>query len=177
MKKCFLLFAFALRFLTSCAPEETTTYYLIRHAEKDRTDTTNRNPTLNKDGLKRADNWATHFKNIALEAIYSTKYNRTLQTASPTAAAKNLPVLNYDPRNLFSDTFQKATKGKTVLVVGHSNTTPEFVNKILGKKEYQNMDDHDNARLFKVTLKGDERTCIVEKIASFISLPPTSYVD
>ena len=36
---------------------QTTKYYLIRHAEKDRTDPTNQNPNLNEDGLKRAEKW------------------------------------------------------------------------------------------------------------------------
>ena len=46
-KYSFLLF-FILTILSSCSTEETTVYYLIRHAEKDRTDNTNINPNLNK---------------------------------------------------------------------------------------------------------------------------------
>lgn len=164
MKKYILLFVFAIPFLSACTSDETTTYYLIRHAEKDRTDKTNRNPDLNEKGLKRAKKWAEHFKNIDLNAVYSTKYNRTMQTATPTAESKNLEILNYDPRKMYDSIFQADTKGKTVLVVGHSNTTPVFANKILGEKKYENMDDNDNASLYIVTVSGDKKTSKIEKV-------------
>lgn len=137
---------------------ETTTYYFIRHAEKDRTDATNRNPDLNESGLKRADKWAEYFEKIELDAIYSTNYNRTQQTAKPTAENKKLEVLTYDPSTLYSKDFVKATKGKTVLVVGHSNTTPAFVNMVLGEKKHEDIDDNDNSQLFIVTISGDKTT-------------------
>lgn len=164
MKNFLFLFVFSIVIFFSCTSEETTTYYLIRHAEKDRTDKTNRNPNLNEDGLKRAKKWAEYFNNIHLDAVYSTNYNRTQQTAKPTADHKNLEIKNYNPRNLFDSIFQQETKGKTVLVVGHSNTTPAFVNAILNKKDYPDMDDNDNASLYIVTLKGDEKTSKIEKV-------------
>ncbi|ARV14044.1 SixA phosphatase family protein [Polaribacter sp. SA4-12] len=162
MKKFIFLFVFAFSFLSSCTSDETTTYYLIRHSEKDRTDKTNRNPNLNEKGQERARKWAVYFKNIDLDAVYSTKYNRTKQTAKPTAESKKLEILSYNPSNLYDSIFQSETKGKTVLVIGHSNTTPAFVNKILGEKKYENMDDHNNASLYIVTINGDKKTSIIE---------------
>nr|WP_321224540.1 phosphoglycerate mutase family protein [uncultured Psychroserpens sp.] len=135
---------------------ETTTYYFIRHAEKDRTDQSNRNPDLNKQGEKRAKKWSKYFRKINLHAIYSTNYNRTQQTAKPTANKKKLEVLDYDPRTLYTEDFKNATQGKAVLVVGHSNTTPAFVNMILGNKKYNDIDDNDNSKLFIVTVTGDK---------------------
>ena len=164
MKKYLFLFVFVFSLLSACTSKETTTYYLIRHAEKDRTDKTNRNPNLNENGLKRAEKWAEYFKDIELGAVYSTNYNRTKQTAKPTAESKNLEVLSYNPRTLYDSIFQSATKGKTVLVVGHSNTTPAFVNKILNKKDYPDMDDHDNASLYIVTISGEKTTSKIEKV-------------
>ncbi|MDF1516581.1 MAG: histidine phosphatase family protein, partial [Lutibacter sp.] len=93
---------------------------------------TDKNPDLNEIGKKRAEYWNTVFKNVAFDEIYSTNFNRTLQTAAPMAKTKNLEVKIYHPESLYNDDFQLKTKGKTVLVVGHSNTTPLFVNKILG---------------------------------------------
>lgn len=141
-----------------------TTYYLIRHAEKDRSDKTNRNPELNKVGQARATAWATHFKDIDLDLVYSTNYNRTQQTATPTAVNKRLEVLPYDPSSLYDKEFKMATKGKEVLVVGHSNTTPAFVNAILGKKKYEDLDDSENGMLFTVTVTKDGAISKVEKI-------------
>ncbi len=153
----FILMTF---FLFSCgndkksniSEENTTTYYLIRHAEKDRSDTTNRNPELNTEGKKRATLWATHFKDTDLDLVYSTNYNRTQQTATPTAVSKGLEIIDYNPSNMYDDAFKAATKGKSVLVVGHSNTTPAFVNAILGKDKYKDIDDSENGMLFTVTV-------------------------
>ncbi len=135
---------------TNIQQDEITTYYLIRHAEKDRSDSSNRNPELTQQGALRAKKWAEVLKNIKLDAVYSTDYNRTLQTAEPTAAMNKLEILNYDAKNLYTEDFQKATKGKTVLVVGHSNTTPQLANAILGKKRYGDIDDKQNGALFIV---------------------------
>ncbi|MEO9570054.1 MAG: phosphoglycerate mutase family protein [Polaribacter sp.] len=164
MKKYILLFVFVFSLLSSCTSNETTTYYLIRHAEKDRTDTTNKNPNLNEKGVDRAKKWANYFKKIELDAIYSTNYNRTQQTAKPTAESKKLEILKYDPKNMYDSIFQSETIGKTVLIVGHSNTTPAFVNKILGEKKYEDIDDNDNASLYIVTISKDTKTSTVKKV-------------
>lgn len=162
MKKILLLVV--LVSLISCSQEETTTYYLIRHAEKDRTDATNRNPNLTDKGLERAKKWANYFKDINLDAVYATNYHRTMQTATPTAKSKKLEIQNYDPEKMYDAVFKGATKGKTVFVVGHSNTTPVFVNKIIGENKYQNMDDKDNASLFIVTITGDKKSTRIVKV-------------
>ncbi len=132
-----------------------TTYYLIRHAEKDRSDSSNRNPDLKAEGQARADRWAQRFEDVDFDAIYSTDYNRTLQTATPTAQSKGLTVQSYDPSKLYNEEFQKATEGKTVLIVGHSNTTPEFANAIMGTKHFPEIDDSDNGNLFIITVSKD----------------------
>lgn len=153
MKKIFSLILFALIFLNINAQEsEITTYYFIRHAEKIRNDSINNNPDLNEIGKKRAEYWNTVFKNVAFDEVYSTDYNRTIQTAAPTAKSKNLEIKLYDPDNLYDEDFQLKTKGKTVLIVGHSNTTPQYVNKILGKEKYPYMDDSNNSNLYIITI-------------------------
>ena len=162
MKKIFLLVIFVS--LISCIQEETTTYYLIRHAEKDRTDATNRNPNLNEKGLERAKKWANYFKDINFDAVYATNYHRTIQTAKPTAENKKLEIRIYDPQNMYDAVFKSTTQGKTVFVVGHSNTTPVFVNKILGENKYKNMNDRDNASLYIVTITGDKKTTRIVKV-------------
>ena len=77
-------------------------------------------------------------------------------TASPTAKSKELEIQLYDPRGLYDEEFREATAGKTVLVVGHSNTTPAFVNAILGEDRYEDMDDMDNSSLYVVTKIGEQ---------------------
>ncbi|MEO1808249.1 MAG: phosphoglycerate mutase family protein, partial [Bacteroidota bacterium] len=159
-KKLLLILALVFCVSTSYA-QEITTYYLIRHAEKQRTDPNNYDPELTKEGHERAEKWAQILQDIPLDAVYSTDYKRTISTAQPTANDQSLEIASYDPRELFSPTFQKATTGKTVLVVGHSNTTPVFVNKIIGQEKYPHMDDGDNGSLYIVTLVGKAVTDVV----------------
>ena len=162
MKKLQTLLLFIL--IVACNSNETTTYYLIRHAEKDRTNPTNRNPNLNSEGLIRASNWAKYFETVALDAVYSSDYKRTQQTAEPTAAKKSLLIQFYDPNNMYDAIFQKVTLGKSVLVVGHSNTTPAFVNLILEQEKYQSMNDKDNSSLYVVTIQNGKKTSRVVRI-------------
>lgn len=138
-------------------PHQNATYYLIRHAEKVRTDPKNPNPSLNIDGMMRAKRWAAFFAPIRLDAIYITKYIRTKQTVSLIAQQKMISPTMYDPNTVYSDDFLKNTNGKNVLIVGHSNTIPHFVNQLIGEDKYEEMDDSDNATLYKVTLNGENK--------------------
>ena len=144
---------------------ETTTYYLIRHAEKVRSNAKNKNPNLTEKGVDRAINWSKTFEHINFDYIYSTNYNRTVQTALPTAKRKNLEIRFYDPNDLFNEEFKALTKGKTVLIVGHSNTTPQFANKILATKKYSDIDDRNNSNLYILTISNNAISDILLKIA------------
>lgn len=137
------------------------TFYFIRHAEKDRSDSENRDPELNQDGLGRAIRWAEVFDPIVLDAIYSTNYERTSMTAAPTSVKKDIDVKYYDPRAIDAEAFKAEHEGLNVLIVGHSNTTPDFVNKILGEEKYGPMEDDDNSSLFIVRIIDGEATDFV----------------
>ena len=142
----------------SLEEETKTTYYLIRHAEKDRTTTDN--PGLITKGKDRAIKWATYFEDIPLDAVYSTDYNRTKETAAPTAKNKSLTVQLYNADNLYDAKFQEVTKGKTVLVVGHSNTTPAFANTIVGENRFPQISDTENGMLYKVVVSENGITTV-----------------
>ena len=154
--KRFLIALLILSFIRpSFAQKDTsvTTYFLIRHAEKDRSNPTDKNPHLKDKGRERALKWSQVLKNVKLDAVYSTDYNRTKETANPTAASHHLKVTLYHPIKINYNTFKKETKGKTVLIVGHSNTIPDFVNALIGKDKYKQIADTNNANLYIVTLK------------------------
>ena len=107
---------------------EQQTWYFVRHFEKQHSD----NPSLTKTGKARAEALAVFFSDKPLTHVFSTDYNRTLETATPVTTIKALPIADYDPRNLV----EFASKLKTldnVLVVGHSNTTPEILSLMGGK--------------------------------------------
>ncbi len=165
MKKILTVFAFIFTCLiVEAQNSDVTTYYFIRHAEKVRTDTSNKDPNLNAKGLQRAKKWKEVFIHVKFDAIYTTDYHRTKQTAKPTADSKNLPVFIYNPGEIYNDAFKSETKGKTVLVVGHSNTTPFFVNKVIGKNKYLQIDDQNNSNLYIVTITKGKTTDILLKI-------------
>ena len=135
------------------------TYYLIRHAEKDRTNPDNPDPELTQDGLDRAIRWAEIFDPIELDAIYSTNYERTSMTAAPTSVKKDIDVVYYEP-DMDVQAFMLENQGSDVLIVGHSNTTPAMVNKLLGEEKYNAMDDTDNGSLFIVRVIDGKATDI-----------------
>lgn len=172
MKQHFILFVLFC-VLISCRSDiklesdsrQAAAFYLIRHAEKDRTNPENRDPGLTEQGRLRAELWATYFKDIPLDAIYSTNYVRTRMTAMPVAQQKGLPVIQYDPGQFYSSELVKDALGKHILIVGHSNTTPELVNELVMENKYPHMDDKDNHTLYIVRtdgLKHEVRTETIE---------------
>ena len=163
-----LIFAILLTGLISCKDDQklsdayvepaVSTYFFIRHAEKIRTDSEDVDPELSQKGLGRAMHWAEILNDVELDAIYSTDYERTTMTAAPTSVKKDITVQYYDPSTIDIEQFKIDNLGKKVLVVGHSNSTPDFVNKMLGEEEYEAMDDYDNGSLFIVQVTGKNVT-------------------
>jgi len=159
-KKAILVLAIAL-FTSSLISQNVesdsiSTYYLIRHAEKDRSDSTNKDPDLTEKGVLRALRWSQVFEQFQIDMVYATNYKRTQNTALPTANHNNLTIKTYHPFKIDIQQFLKETKGKNVLIVGHSNTTPGFVNKLIDKEVYQDINDTNNANLYIVTIKSDQ---------------------
>lgn len=154
MKQLFILiFALIIGFPSFSQSEKndkTTSYYFIRHAEKDRSEKGVKDPHLTEKGLLRAQNWAKTLKHISFDAVYSTDYHRTKETAQPVANNNRLELTIYNPNNLNIDKFKEETKGKTVLIVGHSNTTPMLVNKILSIQKYKQIEGTNNSNLYIV---------------------------
>ncbi len=149
--KNYFLFLFLVVQL-SFAQHKTTTIYFIRHAEKV---DSSKNPDLSTLGLERAAHWNEIFSDTPFDAIYSTDFTRTKQTAAPTATNKKITITIYDPKNIDFQKFKTDNLGKTVLVVGHSNTIPDFVNKLINQEEYSNIEDKTFGNLYIVTLNGD----------------------
>ncbi|MBU1011914.1 MAG: histidine phosphatase family protein [Bacteroidetes bacterium] len=147
MRKVILAFCFLL-IITSSFSQKVSTYYLIRHAEKQVVD--NPNPELTEEGILRAENWAIIFKDIKFDAVYSTDYLRTIATSQPTAQSQNLEITLYHPTKIDIKQFLKETEGKTVLIVGHSNTIPVFVNKLIEKEKYKDIEDDNFGNLYIV---------------------------
>jgi hypothetical protein len=50
------------------------------------------------------------------------------------------------------EAFKKETHGKTILIVGHSNTIPNMVNQIIKENKYTNIEENQFGNLYIVTL-------------------------
>ena len=141
--------------------QQTTTIYLIRHAEK-----TDASPDteLSEAGKARAQKWKGYFSDKGITAIYSTPYKRTNATGEPLATANKINITPYSPSELDLKTIAEKHTGKSVLIVGHSNTIPKYVNKLLQENKYPDMDENEFGYLYIVTIKGSEITCKLEKL-------------
>lgn len=160
MKKLLLILIFSIQFSESKA--QTTTYYFIRHSEKiDNSE----NPDLSEKGKIRAENWKNIFSETKFDAVYSTDFKRTIQTATPILNSRNLNAIIYIPKTIDIELFKSETKNKTILIVGHSNSTPEFVNKLIKEKKYEKIDETIFGNLYIVSILENEKA-----ISQFLKL-------
>ena len=128
--------------------------FFVRHAEKSKNDP--RDPDLNEDGQARAQQLKYHLAEAGITKIYSTEYKRTQQTVEPLAEALGLEVEIYatDLASITED-LKFSTSGN-ILVVGHSNTTPKLISKLLGEESYEKLDESVYNKLF-VLIKSDDQ--------------------
>ena len=165
MKHFYLILILSIFTLNIYAQEnEKSTYYLIRHAEKDRSDKTNKNPNLTKEGKQRADKWMKIFSSLGIDEIYSTDYNRTRGTIKKLAVARGVSIKTYHPFKINMEVFRKETTGKNVLIVGHSNTTAAFANKLIDSEVYPEIEDDNNANLYIVTIEDSNISHVLIKM-------------
>ncbi len=139
---------------------QTTTYILLRHSEKDTSTAGSTmmtaDPPLSKQGELRAQNLLKVLEAYQPDAIYSTNYTRTKSTVTPLAKKFNKEIQVYDPKALpaFAEQLLQL-QGKTIIVAGHSNTTPALVNLLIKENgKYPSLDDSDYSHLWIVTAVG-----------------------
>jgi broad specificity phosphatase PhoE len=142
---CFIITVF----LLSC---KTTTYYITRHAEKSGTDMTN-NPPLSAEGEKQGLDLKAYLTGKNIKSIYSTNFLRTRNTAQPTSVAINVLVEVYTHVNNLVDSLKATNKGN-VLIVGHSNTVDDIVNRFTSAATMTDLADSEYGNLFIVKKRG-----------------------
>lgn len=125
--------------------------YLVRHFEKGKE---GRDPHLTDTGSKRAAELAKVLAEANIEVLYSTQYQRTIETAQPFAAESGLSIVYYDPSALAAFANTLLASKQNSLVVGHSNTTPELIGLLGGKATA--MQESDYGELFKLTIENDK---------------------
>jgi 2,3-bisphosphoglycerate-dependent phosphoglycerate mutase len=153
-KTIVILFFSALTLSNFNALAQSTTIWLVRHAEKLTINPTERDPDLSKKGVKRAVDLAQALQKEKISTIYSTNYKRTLATAKPLATEFKLIPVIYDGKDLtvIANKALTENKGKTALIVGHSNTLIPVIKALKGIAPFEELTDDDYDMLFKVVI-------------------------
>jgi phosphohistidine phosphatase SixA len=106
-----------------------TNLYFVRHAEKE----SGNDPVLTEKGKKRAGDLVRALKNKNVQRIYVTQFKRTQMTADSLRIQLGIDTVHYQASENGVDLFNKiAAHGdfnKTILIIGHSNTVPDYIKK------------------------------------------------
>ncbi len=144
--------------------QATTTMIFVRHAE--RAGPSADDPGLTPAGQRRAMELARQLVDAdvvaGVDAIYSTPFRRTRDTAQPVADALDLPINIYDPSDneAVLETILKNHKGKIILVVGHSNTLPTLIADLGASKNVPAIaeTEYDNIYIISIPWFGKTKT-------------------
>jgi len=161
MKRLALVLLLAAAAPLAAAPHPVTTVILVRHAEKASAD---RDTALSDAGHERARELARVLTGVKIDTIFTTEFTRTKQTAAPTAQALGLTPIVRNTGPAYAADLAKEIRtqhaGKTVLVVGHSNTTIDVL-KALGATGLPVIDEPHFDNLFVLTdVEGAEPTVV-----------------
>jgi phosphohistidine phosphatase SixA len=131
---------------TAAAP----TVYVMRHLQK----AEGPDPALSAEGRSNAERLAVRLAREKVSAIYVSTTRRARETAAPLAQRTRIAVKEYDPANTAALVERVTAERGTVLVVGHSNTVPEIVERLGGTRPAP-LADTDYGDLFR--LSGEPR--------------------
>ena len=134
------------------------TVILLRHAEKDLSDMDDPNPELSVEGKLRAQRLVSLVNKYQPDAIYSSSYIRTRETARPLARKRRMMIQIYDPRNLnqIADLILSG-KIKRIVVVGHNNTTPALANLLTKQDKYKNLAETEYDKIWIIKIKRNKK--------------------
>ena len=146
----------AIVFFASCSSVK---YYVVRHAEKATPSdgivmNTPNDPPLSSAGKVRAIELLEILKAEKIMNIFSTNTIRTTSTAQPLSELRGLKIELYNSRDSLVEKLKAFRKGNS-LIVGHSNTVDDIVNKLCGEiKVPKDLPDSEYDNLYMVKKKG-----------------------
>jgi phosphohistidine phosphatase SixA len=142
-----------------------TTVYLLRHAERDEASHPT-DPTLSVAGQARAQKLSQLLANPAPAALFTTDFRRTRATLAPLAATTNVVPQVYDAAQpaALATLVRTQYVGKTVVIVGHSNTVLPQIEALGAPRPVAQIPDTEYDNLFKMTITdGAAPTVVVSK--------------
>ena len=147
MKHFILALSCILVLLSSCSSTKVASgnVILVRHADRG-----DGMENLNELGKQRAEDLADLLREAEIKAVFSTDYARTKETAQPICDALGIQAIIYDPSDIpaLISRIKKEYAGKSVLVVGHSNTVPETINAFGIEPPLATIDHHEYSNLY-----------------------------
>ena len=144
--------------------QATTTVIFVRHAEKALEPADD--PGLTPAGQRRVAELTRQLVDAdvvaGVDAVYSTPFRRTEETARPIADALGLPLNSYDADDTeaIMENIVRDHKGKIILVVGHSNTLPALIGNMGASKKVPPIadDEYDNIYIVSIPWFGKTKT-------------------
>lgn len=144
--------------------QATTTIIFFRHAEQTSHDEVD--PPLSEAGQRRVAELTRQLVDAdvvaGIDAIYSTPFIRSLETARPLADRLDLPINTYsaDDTEEILDTILKNHKGKIILVIGHSSTLPALIANLGASKKVPAIaqNEFDNIYIISIPWFGKTKT-------------------
>ncbi len=160
--------------------QATTTIIFVRHAEKASQPADD--PGLSDAGRVRVAELTRQLVDAdvvaGIDAIYSTPFRRTQETAQALADALDLPVQLYAPddNEAVLNTIIKSHKGKIILVVGHNNTVPTLIADLGASKKVPpiNENEYDNIYVVSIPWFGKTKTIRLRYGVPYVPAPVTA---
>lgn len=115
---------------TTAAAPRGPSYYVMRHLQKGEGE----DPPLSAEGHANARRLIGVFAADPPRVVYVSTTRRARETAAPLARKLRLKVRSYDPGDTDGLVARVLAERGPVLVVGHSNTVPEIVEKLGGER-------------------------------------------
>ena len=139
----------------AATPKSSTTFIVVRHAERD-----GNQDSLSLPGTERANLLGELGKFLNVSAIYSTNTQRTKNTVKPLAEALALEVNLYGTSDqAWVDKLRQQHAADVVLIVGHSNTTGVIAGLLAAEPPFSINHDEYNT-MFIVTTTEARTSCV-----------------
>ncbi|WP_267176069.1 winged helix-turn-helix domain-containing protein [Marinicella marina] len=135
---------------------DVTQIYILRHTEK--TDDFAEDPLLSERGIERAKYWKKVLQHIEFDRVFTTDFKRNIMTAELIADASTVQPDLYYPMSFDVLKFINQIRGQKVLVIGHSNTIPDMVNRLIDETKYPPMSHENYNILYVVNINKDGAT-------------------
>jgi phosphohistidine phosphatase SixA len=131
-----------------------TKIFIVRHAEKE----SGKDPALTPAGNARAGDLMRALQHEAVKKIYVSQYKRTQMTGDSLRIQAGTKTVQYTADtlcdNLVNTIMENGDFGKTILIIGHSNTIPQIIRKFgVTNYPYGDIPDNEFDNLFVITYK------------------------